>query len=344
MSWIKVLLQKTMNSCSFGWKSVFAITFLLVILLEIFARFFIFISYGTSIAGLPERTTYLNYRSFTMWGKNIPKEAQEYSGIQRPDNFRIMILGGSVAAGFEPYHEVLAETFSEFTVSSGKSASIFNAANGGFNSRQQAIALMLSVETINPDLIVVLDGANDLSHSLRRGSNPETTYVDKHFSLILAYPYLAPLIDLLQRSQLYNGMLRIFERNYFEAKDDAKLRHAERIYLDTRNFVHFYAKGRGIPVVFILQPYVGFSRAAEDNLARERFKHREKSLLESFERVSGSSNALCFADSNQDIKSKELALGFSDDVHFKDDRGYRYLSSLIARQASICYPYLKLLS
>ncbi len=316
-------------------------TFLLVILLEIFARLLIFISYGTSIAGLPEQTTYLNYRSFIMWGKDIPEQAQEFSRTQKSDNFRIMILGRSVAAGFEPYHEVLSETFFTFTKSKGKSASIFNTANGGFNSRQQAIALMLSVETINPDFIVVLDGANDLSHSLRRGSNPETTYVDKHFSLILAYPYLAPLIDLLQRSQLYNGMLRILERNYFEAKDDAKLRHAERVYLDTRNFVHFYAKGRGILIVFILQPYVGFSRAAEDNLARERFKHREKSLLESFERVSGSSTALCFVDSNQDIKSKELALAFCDDVHFKDDHGYRYLSSLIVRQASICYPHLK---
>lgn len=322
MSWIKNILL------------ISFITLALLVLLEICARVYIYFDYGTSIAGLQERTVNLNYQPFTMWGKNLDEQAKDFLKERSQDEFRILLIGGSVAAGFDS--KIIEKAFSEKLKNK---IVVFNAASGGFNIRQEAISLALVSEKIRPHLVLVLDGANDIQHALRSDIIVGTTYVDHTYRTILESPYLGPVVFVLQNSQLYNGLLRLSNRKTFDMQKVAvKLGVAKDIYLETREFINKYAKGARIPIVFMLQPHVGFSNSHEDRLAKERFSYREAVVVSTFKDIAGlKRDNLCFVDANQRVAAENLSLGFSDDVHFRDASGYEFIAKLFTEQYERCY-------
>lgn len=319
-----------------GWYTV-AISILILFALEIVARIYISFVYGSQIAGLPERTLNLKYQPFVMWGENLPHRAKEFNKKQGSGGqFTVLVLGGSVAQGFVPYEKILEESLQR-SLNNQKKVAVFNAGFGGYNARQAAISLVLLSENLNADAIVVIDGYNDLSHSLRPGVDPEAFYLNSSYDLLLTKPFLAPFFYILQQSQLYNGIVRTVARTYVEETRKDKLIVAEGVYQDARKVIENYGKGKNIPTLFVLQPYVGFSGSDEDSEARFKFKYKEELLIGAFHRIAKMSGGLrCFVDSNDEIHSKKLNLGFSDDVHFKDERGYEYLSSTISKNLISC--------
>jgi len=52
--------------------------------------------------------------------------------------------------------------------------------------------------------------------------------------------------------------------------------------------------------------------------------YREEIIKTSFENLGISFDNICHIDSNKHIKSLNSPIGFSDDVHFKDKRGYSF--------------------
>jgi len=314
---------------------IVVVTLTLIGALEIAARVYIYMNYGTGSAGLPERTTYLKYTAFTMWGKDLDRIAQDYTEKVSNDDFRILVIGGSTGQGFSDV--LIKETFEKDDRISN--VSVFNSASGGFNIRQEAIALMMTANKIKPNLILALDGANDMMHAIRPGVKPGTTYVDRSFTQILHKPYLGPIIYALQNSQLYNGMLRLFSRQNFDADKAAEaIGPAKAIYLQTRDFINEFAKGADIPIVFMLQPHVGFSQSPADKESKDKFLYREDIIVESFKDITRQSNeGLCFVDSNKRLYDEKLNLEFSDDVHFKNAVGYQYLASLYYKKYKECY-------
>ena len=63
----------------------------------------------------------------------------------------------------------------------------------GFNAMTPGGALP------RPDLIIVLDGANDIQHAMRDGVTPGTTFVDGTYAAILKRPYMGPLVYIIHQ-------------------------------------------------------------------------------------------------------------------------------------------------
>lgn len=314
---------------------VTAITISILFAFEICARFYISFERGNSNVGVSERNQNLNYQAFTMWGKNLDSESKVFNNqIISENTFKILLLGASTAEAFNS--DTLESDFSRYI---NRPVKVFNAASGGFNIRQEAIALSLVAESVKPDLILVLDGANDIIHATRPGTILGTTYVDRTYQLMLQKPWFSPFVYLLQNSQLFNGVLSKTRRNtYDSAMIDSRVADATAVYLQTRDFINLYAKGANIPIIFILQPFVGFSRTDNDAAARNLYKYRENGVLKGFKLISNmDTNGLCFLDSNREIENKKLNLHFSDDVHFKDSIGYHFLSTLFLTAYKSCF-------
>ncbi len=139
---------------------------LAVLGMEAAARVALFFTRGSSTVGLPERTLYLEYRPFVMFGDDWdtalnPSRYPRAAGDQR--KYRILLVGGSTAAGFPT--KVLEEAFAQKF--KGRRFEVINAAHGGYNARQELIVVSLWGLNLKPDMVISLDGANDLVHRLR---------------------------------------------------------------------------------------------------------------------------------------------------------------------------------
>ena len=223
---------------------IFIFTILILLAFEILARLFINYIRGYSKIGILERTVYLKYQPYVMWGKDLDNLANNFS---KKNSFKILIIGGSVAEGLN--NEIIKKVFLESSLNI-KEIDILNIASGGFNIRQEVISSILVTEKIIPDLILVLDGGNDISHSFRPGVKVGTPYVDQTYRIILERPFFAPIVHLLQNSQLYNGLLRFFAKKNFNEKEAiAQIDKAIDLYLQSRSYLNYYAKGRKIPII-----------------------------------------------------------------------------------------------
>ena len=115
----------------------FIIFLILLIVLESFARFGIFILRGSSTVGLQSRNNNLKYQPFVMFGTNWEKKFKDIE--KKSENFkRILIIGGSTAQGWKP--EVLKNAIEE---NSELRVEVFNGAHGAYNIRQQLIVLSI---------------------------------------------------------------------------------------------------------------------------------------------------------------------------------------------------------
>lgn len=312
---------------------IFIFTILILLAFEILARLFINYIRGYSKIGILERTVYLKYQPYVMWGKDLDKISNNFS---KKNSFKILIIGGSTAEALN--NEVIKKAFLESSLDI-KEIDILNVASGGFNIRQEVISTILVSEKIIPDLILVLNGANDIAHSFRPGIKVGTPYVDQTYRIILEKPFFAPIVFILQNSQLYNGLLRFLARKNFSEKEAiVKVDEAVELYLQTRNFLNYYSKGRKIPIIFMLQPYVGFSNLPENQIAKNIYLFSDYVIKYGFEKIaSAPSQNICFIDGNHEIKMKNLYLDFTDNFHFKGDIGYEYISGLFVKAFKNCY-------
>ena len=312
---------------------IFIFTILILLAFEILARLFINYIRGYSKIGILERTVHLKYQPYVMWGKDLDNLANNFS---KKNSFKILIIGGSVAEGLN--NEIIKKVFLESSLNI-KEIDILNIASGGFNIRQEVISSILVTEKIIPDLILVLDGGNDISHSFRPGVKVGTPYVDQTYRIILERPFFAPIVHLLQNSQLYNGLLRFFARKNFNEKEAiAQIDKAIDLYLQSRSYLNYYAKGRKIPIIFMLQPYVGFSNLPENKIAKNKYLFSISAMKYGFEKISSASfQNTCFVDANYEIKMNNLYLDFIDDVHFEGNIGYEYISRLFVKAYKDCY-------
>ena len=82
-------------------------------------------------------------------------------GTREPDNFKIAILGGSTSDSdlywYRSWPEIFYEKYCRENIS------IFNGAMAGYNSAQELIKLMRDVVHLKPNLLIVLNGINDIA-------------------------------------------------------------------------------------------------------------------------------------------------------------------------------------
>jgi hypothetical protein len=300
------------------------------LLLEGGARLLLFHTRGDPIVGLQERTLYLQYRPFVMFGPDWDATLRSRQGTVANRRYRILLLGGSTAESFPAalIEEAFAKRFPphEFEV--------VHAAQGGYNARQELIVAALWGPAIRPDMILSLDGANDLSHRIEM-ERAGTFFLDSAYALALEHPWLAPLADLARHSQAFQAVRRMLGRQ--RVGPAADYLDAIAIYISAEHGLNVLAKGITAERVMVLQPFVAYKTPLS---AEERrftaYQYREGVMKELYEQTArqlatiAAEDGVTFVDGRVAFQGVEERM-FSDDVHFADDEGYRRLADWIAR-------------
>jgi len=309
-----------------------AIALVLIALLETAARIYIAHTRGTATAGLAERTRYLEYQPFIMFGDNMDRRAATLltdADLMAPGTFRILLVGGSTAQGFpaSALERSFARRFERWNFR------VINLAQGGFNARQELVAASVWGSMLRPGMVLSLDGANDLSHRLRM---PQAGgfYLDEPYRLSLTRPFLSPLAELLRHSQLRNGIEALMRRR--RVGDVSLYVDAIPVLVAAQHGLNVLADGMGSLRVMVLQPFVAFKepKAAAES-AFTHYAYREAVVAELYRRTHGALAALAQRDDVLYLDGRDIFDGngehiFSDDVHFVDSRGYEILAERIA--------------
>ena len=300
----------------------------LLITLEAISRIYIFIDRGNPTAGLRERTLNLNYQPFTMYGPNWEMVYNKFNNeLSKNDKFIVLIIGGSTAQGFPS--EILEKKISKKI---NKKTKVFNSAYGGYISTQELIITSLYSKRINPNLIINLNTANDVTHSLRKKNKSGTFFLNNTYEGILSKPFLAPLIYIAQHSQLYNGIIRLKERN--ERFNPEDYNDHLNIFIQNIDNIYIYCKGANIMYLNVMQPHVVFKNLQHDNEKNfTAFNYRAPIVKKLYDKIKEKiqlrdENFLdarfIFQNNNEHI--------FSDDVHFIDNTGYELLAEAISKK------------
>jgi len=299
-------------------------------ILEGGARLFLYFTRGSSTVGFAERTQHLTYQPFVMFGSDWSKELTKY--ILEDDKkavhpHRILLLGGSTAASFPK--KILEDAFSR---KFGVSFEVINGAYGGYNSRQELIVAALWGVSLKPDIIITLDGANDLIHRLRMKKG-EAFYLDSTYELLLKKPMFAPLFNLMMKSQLIQGIYRLRERISVGSADNYM--DAIPVYLSAQQGINCIAKGASAFRIIVLQPFIAFKEPQSvSEVGFKHYQYREPVIKTLYNRLYQGLLDLVRQDNVLLIDGRNAFNGltqtiFSDDVHFQSDEGYRLLAEYI---------------
>ena len=297
----------------------------LCLVLEITARLGIFIIRGSSTIGLDERSNNLEYEPYVMFGYGWEKKFQNFENKNKK---RILILGGSTAEGWKTniLEDILKEKLNI-------DVEVINGAHGAYNTRQQLVILSIWGGRIKPDIVISLDGANDILHSLRGENESGTFYLNHTYKTYLTKPYMGTLTFLIQNSQLINGINRLTKRFVVHNAED----HYDNIniYLEAKKNISSISNAYEAYHISILQPYLGFKKNKtnrekafkiydfRDEIVKELMSFTENKLNDLYDDFPNTHHF------NSQYLYETDRLIFSDDFHFIDDYGYEILSEKI---------------
>ena len=161
-------------------KKILLINFVVFIsilfVLEIGARIYLEIKLGDQNAGLPMRNKNLEYKPFVMYGENWDQIFKNFINDLNEDDFNVLLIGGSTAENFP--EEILEKSLKKKLNTNVK---VFNAGYGGYISSQELIILTRYANKLKPNLVINLNGANDIIHSLKN-VEPGTFYLNNTYN------------------------------------------------------------------------------------------------------------------------------------------------------------------
>jgi len=221
-------------------------TLLLFGTLEGAARFYAWKNYGSATRGMNWKFEYEPYLVTT----TNDKLHQTYP--EKGDAFRVVVLGGSTASLIPD--DSLAEALEPVV---GREIEVINLAQGGWILNQTRIAFLLHGMSLEPDMLITLDGANDLvtaSKTLR----PGITYANDFVQLGVDHPILNGAFGVLRHSQFINSLNKLRERDMEKQAhaDEALLADTVEHSLEALHSLAAMTKGLDIPYAMVLQPYV----------------------------------------------------------------------------------------
>ncbi len=303
----------------------------LITAVEVGARIFLYFTRGSSTIGLPEQRQHLYYKPFVMFGPEWDEElaSSKYSKIDAHEKlYRILLLGGSAAAGFP--EDILEDAFQEKFPA--YRFEVISASHGGYVARQELIIAALWGPTLNPDMIISLDGANDLIHRLRI-RRAGTFYLNHVYELAISRPFLSPFVDLLRRSQFVHGITRLKQRT--KIGPASQYLDAIPVYISAQHGINLLAKGMPASRIVVLQPFLSFKvPQSKAEAGFTHYEYRESVIKEMYGRLHKELKALAGRDNVIYIDSRDAFNGmkktiFSDDLHFVSKEGYQILAKYI---------------
>jgi hypothetical protein len=111
------------------------------------------------------------------------------------------------------------------------------------------------------------------------------------------------------------------------------------VYLRAQESLNVIARGLGAERLMVMQPFAGFRRErAPEEAAFTAYAYREPVLKQLYDRAAGGLRDLAARDAVPFLDARFLyddvsGAIFSDDVHFRDARGYEILADAIAAAA-----------
>ena len=302
--------------------------------MEIAARIYIAWVYGSQTAGLQQRTQYLSYRPFVMygpdWDNRLGSRTKTEAGV-----CRVMLVGGSTAANFPI--DILERALS---LHYSKKFEVINAAYDGYGARQEVVVAALWGPRLEPHFLLSLDGANDLEHRLRV-SKSGGFYLSSTFQTFLTHPLLAPFYYLASQSQMYNAMQRLLaRRNVGSAEQYAD---AIPIFINAQKSLNDLARGMGIARLMVLQPFSAYKiPLSKEEADFTLFKYREEVIKALYAKTNEQLSAMSQRDAVPYLDSRFIYNNvaghiFTDDVHLTPE-GYRRLAEAIAAAMAAFWP------
>ena len=248
-----------------------------------------------------------------------------------------MLVGGSTAAGFGEHilESALTEAYR------GCRVDVINAASGGYNARQELIVASIWGPDLQPDMLLSLDGANDLTHRLRM-TEAGTFFLNVGYESLFKRPLLSWLVHILRSSQFVYGVQRLGQRRSvgpIESYVDAI-----PVFVSAQHSLNVLARGLSATRMMVLQPHMSFKRPLSDAEAGfTNYAYREQVVKALYDLTHTELGALAASDDVLYLDARPIFDGmgetvFSDDVHFVDDRGYEILARHIARTGDIVRP------
>jgi hypothetical protein len=316
------------------WKGKLALvvlpSLLLLVGLEVAARVYAYVNYGSQTQGMNWRFEYepfLQTRTDDRLDGPFPPKG---------DAFRILVIGGSTAALLPD--EAVANAFRD---QFGREAEVINLGQGSWVANQERIALLMIGLDLEPDLLLTLDGANDLVTATKT-LEPGIPYSNGFIRLGVEKPVVNGLLGLVRNSQFINSLNKLRERS---VERDAR---ANPELLD-ETFQHFrsalgtmslMARGAEIPHVMVIQPYLFLRevRAESEEGVGAAFAYRSGFVadgLRAFRNrlpASVDSTEVFFVDATHPFDDIPEA-SFIDEVHLTDD-GYVRLARFIWQRAA----------
>ncbi len=307
-----------------------AFTLILVILMiEGGTRLFLYFTRGSSTIGMAERQQYLLYKPFVMFGPDYDSKLSPSLYPKKAGTYRILLLGSSTAEGFK--NEILQNAFHKKFPR--YQFEVINCSQGGYNARQELILLALWGVDLKPNMIITLDGNNDLDHRLRT-KKAGTFYLNDDYELALTQPFLSPVAHLLRSSQFANMITRFKARTEIGSAENYK--DAVPFYIASQASITGLAKGISAIHIAVLQPFVAFKEPlSSDEAGFTHYKYREPVLKKLYGILHdgmvrlAKDSGMIYVDSRFIFNGSKNTI-FSDDVHLAGDEGYRILADHIA--------------
>ena len=317
-----------------GWRRTVAINVavfvFLVLLAEGSARVLIYFLRGTSTHGIRERTLYLRYRPYVMYGADfdVTMAAERLRDGAPEGTYRVLLVGGSTAQLFPP--RVLEKAFSDRYP--GRRFQVINGGYGRWESRQELVQVSIWGTPLEPDLIISLDGVNDLDARMDV-DKPGTFVLDSAYRFYLNHPFLAPLNYLLSQSQAFNGILRVMK--IYQVGPVQDYVDTVPVYIAAEHGINVIARGLGAARLMVLQPFMAFKSPLSPQEAKyTAYKYRETVMKQLLVLADQQLRQLADRDHVLYLNTNPIYDGildtlFSDAFHFTDDKGYEVMAKAI---------------
>ena len=201
-----------------------------------------------------------------------------------PKTFRIFILGGSTVEGGFNDRWIISTYLGQELKKYYPGVEVINAGIVGYSSQEELALLQTKILDLQPDLVVIFDGRNDLFYSIREtwenhhGDN--YVYCQKAMDGLINYPTFFSLSTnlarfLTKKSSAITRVFRFFFRQKQEAAYPPQVKFKDlaiATYLDNLRLIKATLEVKGIKGIIAFQPTLGYAKdhltAYEKSIAR----------------------------------------------------------------------------
>jgi len=190
-----------------------------IIIVEGGTRFLIYLRYGEPATGQNK----LEYFPYLVFVESPKKHRLPVKNLNRPSGlslretlernppphdirYRILVLGGSTARGLPD--NLLISAFQTLT---NKEVEVINLAGAGYIVNQELVLLALYGITLMPDMIISLDGANDIVNTTK-SKRPGVVTTANFLISASCHPVVNAIRSLFLRSQFINAIVKLRKR------------------------------------------------------------------------------------------------------------------------------------